>query len=217
MPRRRLSREESRARTRELVLDSALETFRRDGFHQASIDEIAEAAGFSRGAVYSSFANKEDLFLALLDREVRQKVQLIADGVVETESVEQAARVAASAFYQRHLADPGWSLLLAEFSAHAARNPATAQRYREQDRHLREVGIRLIAGSFAKLGLTLDAREADEAVAAMQAVGCGISLEQRIAPETITLELIEDLYVAIVKRLRPRAVDPRAAEQVIPA
>jgi AcrR family transcriptional regulator len=207
MRRRRLTREESRARTRELVLDSALETFRRDGFHQASIDEIAEAAGFSRGAVYSSFANKEDLFLALLDREVRQKVQLIAEGVIETESVEQAARVAASAFYQRHLADPGWSLLMAEFSAHAARNPAIAQRYREQDRHLREVGIRLIAGSFAKLGLTLEEREADEAVAAMQAVGCGISLEQRIAPETITLELIEDLYVAIVSRLHPRPAD----------
>jgi AcrR family transcriptional regulator len=41
---------------------------RRDGFHQASIDEIAEEAGFSRGAVYSSFANKEEFFPVLHDR-----------------------------------------------------------------------------------------------------------------------------------------------------
>ena len=46
--------------------------FRRDGFHQASIDEIAEEAGFSRGAVYSSFANKEEFFLALHDRTTNQ-------------------------------------------------------------------------------------------------------------------------------------------------
>jgi AcrR family transcriptional regulator len=205
--RRRLSREESRARTRELILDSALAIFRRDGFHQAAIDEIAEEAGFSRGAVYSSFANKEELFLALLDREVRQKVQVIAAGVIETDSIDDAARVAARAYYERHLADPGWSLLMAEFSAHAARNPEIARRYREHDRQLREVGVRLIAASFARAELRLDEREASEAIAAMQAVGCGVSLEQRIAPETITVELVEDLYVAIVRRLSPH---PRA-------
>src|SRR5579864_4339276 len=90
--RRRMTREESRARTRELVLDSASVIFRRDGFHQASIDEIAEEAGFSRGAVYSSFANKEEFFLALHDREAQQRVALIAERILATDTLEDAAR-----------------------------------------------------------------------------------------------------------------------------
>src|ERR1700729_4631540 len=114
--RKRLTRGESRVRTRELLLDSALRIFRRDGFHQASIDEIAEEAGFSRGAVYSSFANKEQLFLALHDREAQQRVQLIAERLLEDGTLKDAALTAARTFYERHLADPGWSLLMAEFA-----------------------------------------------------------------------------------------------------
>jgi AcrR family transcriptional regulator len=204
--RKRLTREESRARTRELVLDSALAIFRRDGFHQASIDEIAEEAGFSRGAVYSSFANKEDLFLALLDREAQRRVQLIAEGIIHTESIQDAARAAARAYYERHLADPGWSLLMTEFSAHAARNPAVAQRFREHNQWLLEAGARLIAEIFARADLALGERDASEAVTAMQAIGCGVSLEQQIDPETIAPELIEDLYVAVIERIRTRAL-----------
>src|ERR1700683_5291089 len=116
LQRKRLTREESRARTRELVLESASAIFRRDGFHQASIDEIAEEAGFSRGAVYSSFANKDELFLALHDREAQRRVQLIAERLLEDGTLQDAALAAARTFYERHLAAPGWSLLMAEFT-----------------------------------------------------------------------------------------------------
>src|SRR5919108_3500916 len=64
--RRRLTRAESKARTRELLLDSAARTFARKGFAGASVEEIAESAGFSIGAVYSNFGGKEELFLELL-------------------------------------------------------------------------------------------------------------------------------------------------------
>jgi AcrR family transcriptional regulator len=67
MPRRRLTREESKARTRQQVLDAAHKLFRRKGFAGTSLDEIAEEAGLTKGAVYSNFANKEELFLSFLD------------------------------------------------------------------------------------------------------------------------------------------------------
>src|SRR5579863_4544438 len=140
-----MTREESRAHTRELVLDSASVIFRRDGFHQASIDEIAEQAGFSRGAVYSNFANKEEFFLALHDREAQRRMQLITERLLDDGTLQDAARTAAQTFYERHLADPGLSLLMAEFAVHAARNPDVARRFREQDRLLREATTRLIA------------------------------------------------------------------------
>jgi AcrR family transcriptional regulator len=199
--RKRMTREESRAHTRELVLDSAAAIFRRDGFHQASIDEIAEEAGFSRGAVYSSFANKEEFFLALHDREAQRRVQLIAERLLEDGTLEDAARTAARTFYERHLADPGWSLLMAEFAVHAARNSDVARRFREQDRLMREASTKLIAEICARDSVQCSEREANDVVTAMMAIGCGITLEQQVAPETVSMEMMEDLYVAIAERV----------------
>ncbi|MGC7194485.1 helix-turn-helix domain-containing protein, partial [Mycobacteroides abscessus subsp. abscessus] len=65
-PKKRLSRAEKRVQTRQRLLDAAAETFARKGFATASLDEIAEAAGFSIGAVYSNFASKDDLFAQLM-------------------------------------------------------------------------------------------------------------------------------------------------------
>jgi AcrR family transcriptional regulator len=201
LPRRRMTREESRTHTRERVLDSAAVIFRRDGFHRASIDEIAEEAGFSRGAVYSSFANKEEFFLALHDREARQRVQLIAARLLENGTLEDAARTAARTSYERHLADPGWSLVTSEFAVHAARNPDVARRLREQDRLMREASTRLIAEICARDCIQCGEREANEVVTAMMAIGCGITLEQQIAPDTVNPQMMEDLFVAAVQRI----------------
>ncbi|TIM70000.1 MAG: TetR/AcrR family transcriptional regulator [Mesorhizobium sp.] len=64
----RLTREQSQALTREKLLASASEMVARDGYSGASIERIAEEAGFSKGAFYSNFTNKEDIFLQLLER-----------------------------------------------------------------------------------------------------------------------------------------------------
>jgi AcrR family transcriptional regulator len=64
---RRLTRSQSQARTRERLLAMAREAFLRDGFARTSVESIAEAAGLSKGAVYSNFENKDELFLELLD------------------------------------------------------------------------------------------------------------------------------------------------------
>jgi AcrR family transcriptional regulator len=196
-----MTREESRARTRELVLDSAAVIFRRDGFHQASVDKIAEEAGYSRGAVYSSFANKEEFFLALHDREARKSVELIAERLLEGGTLADAAQTAARTYYERHLADPEWSLLIAEFSVHAARNPDVARRFREQDREWREASTRLIADICARECIDCDEREAEELVTAMMAIGCGVALEQQIEPDTVNQRLMEDLFVSLAQRL----------------
>src|ERR1035438_2954546 len=63
---RRLTRAETRARTREQLLDAAAFVFARKGFAGASVEEIAESAGYSTGALYSNFESKEQLFLELL-------------------------------------------------------------------------------------------------------------------------------------------------------
>ena len=62
----RLTQKQRRELTRQQLLDAAAVVFSARGYHVASIDDIADAAGFTKGAVYSNFASKEDLFLALI-------------------------------------------------------------------------------------------------------------------------------------------------------
>ena len=62
----RVTRSERKARTRASCSLAARTVFLRRGFHGASLDEIAEEAGYTKGAVYSNFAGKDDLYLALL-------------------------------------------------------------------------------------------------------------------------------------------------------
>ena len=63
----RMTREESQAATRSRLLAAAATLFAREGYVSTSVDRIAEDAGFSKGAFYSNFRNKEEIFLEVLE------------------------------------------------------------------------------------------------------------------------------------------------------
>jgi AcrR family transcriptional regulator len=69
MTRKRLSREDSREQTTQRLLDAAEKLIARKGLDAASVENIAAAAGYSRGAFYSNFKSKDDLFIELLRRD----------------------------------------------------------------------------------------------------------------------------------------------------
>jgi AcrR family transcriptional regulator len=79
MARKRLSREESRAQTRERLLDAGKEVFIKVGIDAASLEEVAETAGYSRGAFYSNFANKDELVVGVLEMEIQRGLQELND------------------------------------------------------------------------------------------------------------------------------------------
>src|SRR6476646_8049035 len=83
----RLTREQSRANTRERVLTAARSVFANRGFHGASVEEIASEAGFSTGALYSNFDGKEDLFLVLMEREIEEHAREIEEAVRQSSTV----------------------------------------------------------------------------------------------------------------------------------
>ena len=78
---KRLKRAEKQAETRSLLIDAAAKAFAERGYAAASIDAIAEKAGFSKGAFYSNFASKEDLVLAVLQRTMLSRTDLLAAAV----------------------------------------------------------------------------------------------------------------------------------------
>ncbi|WP_433273138.1 TetR/AcrR family transcriptional regulator [Actinosynnema sp. CS-041913] len=74
----RLTRAESQARTRELLSETAQRLFLRDGYHATSLEKVAETAGYSKGAVYSNFRNKDELCLVVVDRLYAERIAEIA-------------------------------------------------------------------------------------------------------------------------------------------
>lgn len=120
-PPRRNRREEQRERTRQDLLDAGATVFARHGYHGASVDQVAEAAGYTKGAVYSNFRSKEELFLELLGRQLDRSVELL-EQVVEALPPAQRIPAIVEAVQTLPVLDGEWFLLEAEFLLYAARN-----------------------------------------------------------------------------------------------
>src|SRR2546422_4324449 len=123
MPEERLTREEKKARTRERLLEAAGRVFARDGFVAASIDAVAEEAGLTKGAVYSNFASKEDLFLALIDVHLNERALQVPEQVDPDQSFQEQAEQSARLFMDLLENQRDWYLLDLEAASYAARNP----------------------------------------------------------------------------------------------
>jgi AcrR family transcriptional regulator len=118
----RLTRKEKQAHTRACLMQSAAKVFARRGLQQASIDEVAEDAGFTKGAFYANFKSKEELFLAMLDERFTQRIEGIERVIAGDGSTAEKARRAGDNFVQGLSADREWERLFFEFSAYAARD-----------------------------------------------------------------------------------------------
>src|SRR5947209_4233852 len=107
------------------------------GFHDASIDEIAERAGYSKGAVYWHFASKDDLFLALVeervDRPTREMIELLQSAPAELDMVPEASRRFATLLAGQR----DWLLLDNEYWSQAVRDPDLRRSYAKRRRELR--------------------------------------------------------------------------------
>ncbi|MGI4878908.1 MAG: TetR/AcrR family transcriptional regulator [Janthinobacterium lividum] len=141
----RLSREESRARTRELLLAAAMQAFGRDGYAVTSVEKIADAAGFSKGALYSNFDSKEAIFLAVLDRQGQESVDHLLTAI--NDACDAAAIVELLAVWADERSQSGiWSLTILEHARTAGADAPSLARQREILRgHWRQLGERVAA------------------------------------------------------------------------
>lgn len=141
--------------TVERLLDAALETFAEIGFAAASVEDVCRRGGFTRGAFYSSFTSKDELFAALWSRETARELarveQLLAGIEQEADPIAAAVERSLSTFR----ADRTWVLVQAEYALHAARSPAAAAALREHLAGLRTRLTRMVEDVAARAGLTL--------------------------------------------------------------
>lgn len=175
------------AENRESLLNAALDVFRRKGYHGASVDEIAEHAGFSKGAVYSQFGSKDTLFLALLERRVKWRVARVLQAVLDApEGAELADFWDAAAATQR--SDPEWVLLVLEFRLHAARSPEINRQYAALHAETLAGVTRVLEALISRAGLR-PRYAADDLARLLLAMDNGRALEERVSEAGVLHEI----------------------------
>jgi AcrR family transcriptional regulator len=168
--------------TRAALLGSASRLICKLGMHGASIDRIAADAGYTKGAFYSHFASKEDMFLAVLDEHFAAEIERLDTVLVGAGDPAEEARHAAEGFLANVDADPNWRGLYQEFAVHATRNEAFRVEFAARQRGLRERMASVFARWASDLGVTPPVPPAD--VAAMTFfMADGFLLDRLVDPE----------------------------------
>jgi AcrR family transcriptional regulator len=180
----RLTRKEKQAKTRSCLIESAAKVFARRGLQQASIDEVAEDAGFTKGAFYANFKSKEELFLAMLDERFQSRIEEL-DRVLASEDEPTAqARRAGDDFIRFLEADPEWPRLFFEFAAYAARNDDFREELVTRYRSLRDRLAEIYRLRAAALGVE-PAMDPEQLALVTFAIANGFALEQMLEPGAI--------------------------------
>lgn len=166
----RVTRAESQARTRAQLISTATEMFLRDGFAATSLEKVSEAAGFTRGAVYSNFRNKEELCLVVLNEYRLAKFGEIVESLQADSVEEQLAGFGRWA--ERMVGDVAWTRLELEFAAHASRDEELSPALRTQLNLL----VDIAEDTFANVGDSERAGSLDEHEVAVAVLSLGIGL-----------------------------------------
>lgn len=194
--RQRLTREEKKEQTRQRLIEAATELFAAKGYEGTAVEELAEHAGYSRGAFYSNFANKEELMKAIID----QGFDSDLDGIRRMETLEGENALAAGyrelarAFYE----DPMNLLWMLEFQLSAVRHPELREAYATQHRKLRE-GIRhLLTTHLSREGVE-DPHAYEEYADLFLVVVSGLGLLKLIYGDEIAPDAFERAFRAILR------------------
>ena len=219
MKRKRMTQAERREETREQLLAAAARVFAARGFHATSLDAIAEEAGFSRGAVYYNFADKEELFLELLDRRCAERAQDLREVFADTDgddvqATSRRAQVAADQALDAMTGDTEWRALYLEFLAHAARDAAFRRRFAKRCADMRgaldEVVRQRTAPVTDALGMA-----PEQLALVIDALGTGLMGAHMLhGPRAVTPDLFSKTLALLVDGIAARAGAPAQPQEV---
>ena len=195
----RLTREQSRDQTRQRLLDAAQSIFLTKGFVAASVDDIAELAGYSRGAFYSNFASKSELFLQLLKRD-HENVMGDMRAIFEAGETRQQMEDSVLHYYSTHFRDNECFLLWMEAKLQAARDPEFRVGFIACMGELREATTEYIRQFSERVGtpLPLPAREL---AIGLLALSDGMQFSFAFDPQNVSAETTESVLAGFFRRV----------------
>jgi AcrR family transcriptional regulator len=208
--RTRAARDQGR-KARDELLAAALRVFASQGYRQAGVDEIAAAAGYSKGALYWHFSGKEDLLLTLLDEHVdartREMFALLGSGPPERDMSVEASRE-----FARRLGTQRDAVLLErEYWSLAIRDPELRARYAEREAELRGTLARALEARARHLGTPALGMPAEDVARIVMSIIGGLSVDELIEPGSVRPELVGETLALIYAGLVARARGPAAA------
>ncbi|CAB3885635.1 MAG: TetR/AcrR family transcriptional regulator [Achromobacter mucicolens] len=195
----RLTREQSRDQTRQRLLDAAQAIFLSKGFVAASVEDIAEQAGYTRGAFYSNFSSKSELFLQLLKRDhenVMADMRAIFEGGESRSQME--ARVLD--YYSAHFRENDCFLLWMEGKLQAARDPDFRVGFVACLRELRAATTEYIRQFSAQVGTPLPL-PAEQLAVGLLALSDGMQFSVAFDPQAVTPEMTEAVLAGFFRRV----------------
>ena len=200
VPAEKLTPERRRQLTRQALIEAAAEVFAEKGFHGASLEEIAEAAGFTRGAIYSNFENKEDLLFAVLDHYLDVEIEAISGelGSYSGPDTNEATVAAAMPIAEYSMGTPSWPALSLELRLSALRNPEVRRRLVEHERRSADKVLELIEHEMERRGTVMRIPPEDFAVisrAFIEGIGQLAALDTENADRY--RRLAEELFVVL--------------------
>ena len=210
-----------RAETRRRVLDAAFIVFTERGIAGSSLSQVAEQAGLTKGAVYSNFASKDELVLALMEGHVASRINAALTGFTDGTDLDQALAAAAAALVEGMRTDAAWHRLLAEYFAMAHHDPVRQEGLRQRRREMREAVTRVVERISEGFGIDMPI-PAPEMAVVLLALSNGLAVEGEIDPEAVPADLLGRVLTLIagdaVSRVRDastRAVPPVGFEPTL--
>ena len=181
----RLSRAERREQTRQELVTAAEGCFVSRGFHATSVDQVAERAGYTKGAVYSNFAAKEDLFFAVYERRVERALTEVVPALRQA-GLEHAFDSLATATIERRDRDDGWLAVFYEFWGHVVRHPELRERFAAIHARFLEPLAEAVQQLAEDRGLALPTDlTASQVGLAWNAMEIGLGLERLTQPQAV--------------------------------
>ena len=192
-----LTRKQRQERNRDELVTAAARVFARRGYHKATVEEIAAEAGFSTGAVYSNFAGKEELFLAIADRQVADRIAEIEAVADAAEGQGDAGAEAADQFRAFLEADPDWPLLFYEFWSLSVRNPELQGELAKRRDAIRDALADTLERIASQLGFKLRF-PAPVLATAIAASLNGLAFERAADPDALPDEVFAEFVTAVL-------------------
>jgi AcrR family transcriptional regulator len=197
----RLTRAEAKAETRLRVLDAAEAAFRRDGYHGASLERIAAEAGFTTGAVYSTFDSKADVMLALIAARVERRRAVWTEVLDGTSTVEDFVTEVARRFAREIATERDWLAVLNEFTIVVGRDEELRPRYVA----LHEAGLEGLTAlirTWLRHHGDRSTIEPQQLATVVSALNRGLVLEGLVAPEEVPEALIVEANLTLLRGAR---------------
>lgn len=188
----------TRGEVRDRILDAASKVFAAEGFAGATIDAIGQAAGFTKGAVYSNFESKDELFLALVDREFELRGEQIAVALDSS----GGDRAAAAREVSRSVLDSvrnnsDYYVLLVEYWLRAQRDPQLRERLIGRRRAAADQALHIVESTDA---VPSDRRLVDVAQLVVT-INLGVAMEEALRPGSINPDLLAELITALLQSI----------------